>query len=65
MILIFSQTKIDFFTDWDRGVSGIVGKGGVHQITNDFAMKLKFIVNAGANTGYYAQVKREHDGEER
>ena len=39
-----------------------MGKGGVHHITNDFAMKLLFLVNAGMNTGYAAEVKREHDG---
>ena len=43
----------------------VTGKGSVHHVLNDFAMSLKFIVNAGVNTGYLAEVKREHDGEMR
>lgn len=45
------QFKMEFFSDWERGVSGSIGKGGIHHVLNDFAMKLKFIVNAGVNTG--------------
>ena len=38
--LLLPQVNIDFLSDLDRGVSGTVGKGGVHHITKDFAMKL-------------------------
>ena len=43
-------------------MSGTIGKGDVHHVLNDFAMRVTSIVNAGTHTGYFAQVKREHDG---
>lgn len=50
-----------FFCDWDRGVSGTILKNGKHVVKNDFAMKIESLVEAGTFTGYYANVKREHD----
>lgn len=44
-------------------MSGTVGKLEVHHILSDFAMRLTSIVSAGAHIGYFAEVKREHDGE--
>lgn len=59
------QGKIEFFSDWDRGVSGTVGRGEVRHILNDFAMKLTALVKAGTHTGYLCELKREHDKETR
>ena len=60
-----SQNKMEFFTDWQRGVSGTIGKGEVHHVLNDFAIRLKALVKASTHTGYLCCVKREQDGEER
>ena len=59
------QSKIEFYSDWERGVSGTVGRGDVHHVLNDFAMKLTALVKAGAHTGYLCDVKHEHDKETR
>lgn len=48
-----------------RGVSGTVGRGSVHHVLNDFAMKLTTLVKAGAHTGYVCDVKRENDKDTR
>ena len=53
---------MEFFNDWERGVSGSVGREGVHHVLNDFAIKITSLVKAGQHTGYMAEVKREHDG---
>lgn len=54
------QKKNQFFSDWEKGTSG-VRKGGNDDIKNDFAIKILCFVEAGQSTGYLASVKREHD----
>ena len=46
-------------------MSGIVGRGDVHHLLNDFALELTALVKTGAHTGYLCNVKREHDQETR
>lgn len=55
------QKKIKYFSDWEKGISGVT-KGGNADIKNDFAIKILCFVEAGSSTGYLANVKREHDG---
>lgn len=57
--------KPEFFTDWEKGVSGVVKPNGVRKNKNSFAMKLVALVEADSQTGYLASVKREFDKEER
>ncbi len=64
MKLLQAQAKVSFFNDWENGVSGTITAKGVKHILIDFAMKLLYIAEAGANTGYFVLVKREQDVEE-
>ena len=50
--------------NWDEGTSGKLVRGELRSV-NDFAIRITTLVEAGELTGYYCQVKRELDGEER
>ena len=60
-VLDLLQKKNEYFSDWEKGTSGII-KGERKDARNDFAMKIVSFVEAGSSTGYLCQVKREHDG---
>ena len=49
-----------FFSDWDKGISGIV-KGDCPLAKNNFAMKMLALVEGESCTGYLAEVIREID----
>ena len=58
--LLYLQTS--FFIDWDPPSVGLLKNGSRSEPKGDFAIALKALVEAGANTGYLAVVKRAVDG---
>ena len=50
----------EFYTNWEKGVSGLV-KYGIEVAKNNFAMKLKCLVEADCCTGFITEVVRELD----
>lgn len=53
---------MEYFSDWEEGTSGWIKQGNDKQTKHDFAMKMVALVEAGKDTGYLVDVKREHDG---
>ena len=55
-----------FYVDWVLCETGIVRKDGTKSdAKGDFAITLTAMIEAGANTGFLADVKRAIDGERR
>ena len=55
-----------FFVEWDPPSIGLIGKNGKRSTSKgDFAIKLSKLVEAGAQTGYLADVKRAIDRQQR
>jgi len=57
---IFQQKCTEFYSDFEKGTSGIV-KNGVRMPRNTFSMRLKVLVEAEEFTGYKAEVIRKVD----
>ena len=58
------KSKDFFFVNWDEGTSDKVVRGELRSV-NKFAIKITTLVENRELTGYYCQVKRELDWEER
>jgi hypothetical protein len=58
--MVLLQKKLEYCNDWEGGTSGWI-KGSDKLTKNDFAMKMVALVEAGNDTGYLVDVKREHD----
>lgn len=60
-ICVHLQKKTEYFSDWEKGISGVI-KGDNKDARNDFALRMLCFVEVGNSTGYLCAVKREHDG---
>ena len=60
---MFIPSQGHFYVDWDPPAIGMIRKDGLKsEAKGDFAISLEAMVEAGANTGYLARVKRAVDG---
>jgi hypothetical protein len=59
------RKKISFYNDYVEGTCGVLDRNNTRTRKGDFAMRILSFVEAGDNTGYFCNIKRQMDGLER